>query len=65
MASGSECGIDEYLTLVGDEPYYACTAYVPPQLLDRGVRGGLRRQPRDPSAGRRQVEAAVAAPRNS
>ena len=34
MAPGSECGIVEYLTLVGGEPYYACTAYVPPQLLD-------------------------------
>jgi GntR family transcriptional regulator len=30
---GSECGVLEYLTLVGAEPYYACTAYVPLPLL--------------------------------
>ncbi|MDT7611242.1 MAG: GntR family transcriptional regulator [Pseudonocardiales bacterium] len=39
IPQGSECGVVEYLTLVGDEPYYACTAYVPPPLLDVVVLG--------------------------
>lgn len=33
LPRGSECGVLEYLTLVGEEPYYACTAYVPVPLL--------------------------------
>jgi len=33
LPRGSECGVLEYLTLVGHEPYYACTAYVPVPLL--------------------------------
>jgi GntR family transcriptional regulator len=31
--AGSDCGIVEYLTLLGNEPYYVATAYVPVPLL--------------------------------
>ncbi|MEV0066509.1 MULTISPECIES: GntR family transcriptional regulator [unclassified Amycolatopsis] len=30
---GAECGVIEYLAVLGTEPYYACTAYVPLPLL--------------------------------
>src|SRR5882757_349093 len=39
LPKGSACGVIEYLTFVGEEPYNACTAYVPPALLDVVARG--------------------------
>lgn len=33
LAGGATCGIVEYLAVLGEEPYYACTAYVPLPLL--------------------------------
>jgi GntR family transcriptional regulator len=34
LPPGGRCGVIEYLTVLGDEPYYACTAYVPVEILD-------------------------------
>lgn len=34
LPPGARCGVIEYLTVLGDEPYYACTAYVPVEILD-------------------------------
>ncbi|HXV93531.1 MAG TPA: GntR family transcriptional regulator [Pseudonocardia sp.] len=36
---GANCGVVEYLTVLGDEPYCACTAYVPLALLPVVERG--------------------------
>jgi GntR family transcriptional regulator len=33
LAQGSACGVIEYLAVLGAEPYYACTAYVPLPLV--------------------------------
>lgn len=30
---GRECGMVEYVTLLDEEPYYVCTAYVPSQIV--------------------------------
>lgn len=39
ITRGARCGVVEYLTFVGDEPYCACTAYVPLALLPVVERG--------------------------
>ncbi|MFC4949121.1 GntR family transcriptional regulator [Pseudonocardia sp. GCM10023141] len=39
IPAGSGCGVIEYLTVLGEEPYYVCTAYLPPQLLFVAERG--------------------------
>jgi GntR family transcriptional regulator len=39
IAQGSECGVIDYVAVLGDEPYYACTAYVPLPLLGVVVHG--------------------------
>lgn len=36
---GERCGVVEYLTMLGDQPYYACTAYLPLALLPVVQRG--------------------------
>ncbi|TNC25139.1 GntR family transcriptional regulator [Amycolatopsis alkalitolerans] len=33
LRPGTECGVVEYLAVLGAEPYYACTAYVPLPLV--------------------------------
>lgn len=33
LAQSSDCGVIEYVAVLGEEPYYACTAYVPLPLL--------------------------------
>lgn len=39
LGHGTDCGVIEYLTVLDDEPYYAATAYVPPQLIEVVERG--------------------------
>jgi GntR family transcriptional regulator len=39
LPPGSHCGVVEYVTVLSDDPYYVCTAYVPVPLLAVVERG--------------------------